>query len=115
MAVYLDQGFLNTEFDSKVTRLTENTHLVAVTYTITERQRVQVDQVVLLGNKNTRPSLVKKTAIIRPAAPLSQRALLAGESALHDLGVFDWESVDFRRPITQQTNEEVLIKLHEHR
>jgi outer membrane protein insertion porin family len=113
LAVYLDQGFLNAEFDSKVTRLTENAHLVAVTYTITERQRVQVDEVVLLGNEKTRPSLVKKTAIIRPAAPLSQRALLAAESALHDLGVFDWESVDFRRPITQQTNEEVLIKLHE--
>ncbi|HXT23821.1 MAG TPA: POTRA domain-containing protein [Candidatus Eisenbacteria bacterium] len=113
MAVYLDQGFLNTEFDSKVTRLPENAHLVAVTYTITERQRVHVDELVLLGNKTTRPSLIKKTANIRPAANLSQRALLAGESALHDLGVFDWESVDFRRPITQQTNEDVLIRLHE--
>ena len=113
MAVYLDQGFLNTEFDSKVTRLAENAHLVAVTYTITERQRVQVDELVLLGNKKTRPSLIKKTAKIRPAADLSQRALLAGESALHDLGVFDWESVDFRRPITQQTDEDVLIRLHE--
>jgi outer membrane protein insertion porin family len=113
IAVYLDQGFLNAEFDSKVVRLSENPHRVDVTYTITERQQVQVDEVVLLGNKKTRPSLVKKTAIITPAAPLSQRALLAGESALHDLGVFDWESVDFRRPITQQTNEEVLIKLHE--
>jgi outer membrane protein assembly factor BamA len=113
MAVYLDQGFLNAEFDSKVTRLTENAHRVAVTYTILERQQVQVKEVVLLGNKKTRPSLVKKTANIRPAADLSQRALLTGESALHDLGVFDWESVDFRRPIIEQTNEDVLIKLHE--
>jgi outer membrane protein assembly factor BamA len=113
MAVYLDQGFLNAEFDSKVERLSDNPHRVDVTYTITERQRVQVDEVVLLGNKKTRPSLVRKTANIRPAAPLSQRALLAGESALHDLGIFDWESADVRRPISQQTNEEVLIKLHE--
>jgi len=113
MAVYLDHGYLNAEFDSKVVRLSDNPHQVDVTYTITERQQVQVDEVVLLGNKRTRPSLVKKTANIRPATPLSQRALLASESALHDLGVFDWESADFRRPITQQTNEEVLIKLHE--
>src|SRR5207249_8452488 len=64
-------------------------------------------------NKKTRASLIKKTAHISPAAPLSQRALLAGESGLHDMGVFDWESVDSRRTITDQTKEDVLIKLHE--
>jgi hypothetical protein len=32
---------------------------------------------------------------------------------LHDLGVFEWASVDTRRPITDQTKEDVLIKLHE--
>src|SRR5882724_3231635 len=113
MAVYLDRGFLNSDFDSKVTRLPDNPHRVDVTYTITERQQVQVGEVVLLGNKKTRASLIKKTAHISPAAPLSQRALLAGESGLHDLGVFDWESVDSRRTITDQMKEDVLIKLHE--
>jgi outer membrane protein assembly factor BamA len=113
MAVYLDRGFLNSEFESKVTRFPDNPHRVDVTYTITERQQVQVDEVVLLGNKKTRASLIKKTANINPAAPLSQRALLAGESGLHDLGVFDWESVDSRRAITDQANEDVLVKLHE--
>lgn len=113
MAVYFDRGFLNSEFDSKVTRLPDNPHRVDVKYTITERQQVQVDEVVLLGNKKTRASLIRKTANIRPAAPLSQRALLAGESGLYDLGVFDWASVDSRRAITDQTNEDVLFKLHE--
>jgi outer membrane protein insertion porin family len=113
MAVYLDRGFLNADFDSKVTRLPDNPHRVDVIYTITERQQVQVDEVVLLGNKKTRASLIKKIANISPAAPLSQRALLAGESGLHDLGVFEWASVDTRRPITDQTKEDVLIKLHE--
>src|SRR5713101_2686490 len=113
MAVYLDRGFLNSEFESRVTRFPDNPHRVDVTYTITERQQVQVDEVILRGNKKTRASLLRKTVNISPAAPLSQRALLAGESGLHDLGVFDWESVDARRPITNQTNEDVLIKLHE--
>jgi outer membrane protein assembly factor BamA len=113
MAVYLDRGFLNSDFDSRVTRFPDNPHRVDVTYTITERQQVHVDEVVLLGNKKTRASLIRKTVNISPAAHLSQRALLAGESALHDLGVFDWESVDSRRTITDQTNEDVLIKLHE--
>jgi outer membrane protein insertion porin family len=113
MAVYLDQGFLNSDFDSTVTRLPDNPHRVDVTYKVTEKQQVHVDEVVLLGNQKTRASLIKKTANIIPAGPLSQRALLVGESRLHDLGVFDWGSVDSRRTITDQTNEDVLIKLHE--
>jgi outer membrane protein insertion porin family len=113
MAVYLDRGFLNSDFDSKVTRLPDDPHRVDVTYKITEKQQVQVDEVVLLGNKKTRASLIRKTANIRPATPLSQRALLAGESGLYDLGVFDWESVEPRRATTDQTNEDVLVKLHE--
>src|SRR5260370_11050553 len=113
MAVYLDRGFLNSDFDSKVTRLPDNPHKVDVTYKITEKQQVQVDEVVLLGDKQTRASLIRKTAKITPEAPLSQRALLVGESGLHDLGIFDWASVDSRRPITDQTNEDVLVKLHE--
>jgi len=113
MAAYLDRGFLNAEFDSKVTRLPNDPHRVDVTYMITEKQQVHVDDVVLLGKKRTRASLIKKIANIAPEAPLSQRALLADESALHDMGVFDWESVDTRRPITDQGSEDVLIKVHE--
>jgi outer membrane protein insertion porin family len=113
MAVYLDRGFLNSVFDTRVTRLPNDPQRVDVTYKITENQQVQVDDVLLLGNKTTRESLVRQTAKITPEAPLSQRALLAGESASQDLGVFDWASIDSRRPITDQSDEDVLVKLHE--
>ena len=113
MAVYLDRGFLNAEFDSKVTPLADDPHKVEVIYTITERQPVQVDEVLLLGNKQTRASLIKQTTNIGPEVPLSRGALLTSESKLHDLGVFDWTSVEPRRPITDQNNEDVLVKVHE--
>jgi outer membrane protein insertion porin family len=113
MAAYFDRGFLNAEFDSVVTRSSNDPHRVDVTYRITEKKQVHVSEVILLGNGRTRASLTKKTANITPETPLSQRAMLAGESALHDLGVFDWESVDSRRPITDQGSEDVLVKLHE--
>src|SRR5262249_17429255 len=113
LAIYLDRGFLNSEFNSKVTRSPNDSHTVDVTYQINENQQVQLDEVVLLGNQRTRPSLIMKTANITPEAPLSQRALLAGESNLHDLGTFDWANVEPRRPVTDQNNENVLIKLHE--
>ena len=113
MAVYLDRGFLNAEFDSKVTPLANDPHQVDVTYRITEKQPVQVDEVFLLGTKQTRPSLMKKTTNISPEAPLSRGALLTSESKLHDLGIFDWASVEPRRPINDQNNEDVLVKVHE--
>src|SRR6266581_3709366 len=113
MAIYLNRGFLNSEFDSKVTPLPNDPHRVNVTYKITERQQVHVDEVLLLGNKRTRPSLMRKTAQITPEAPLSTGELLADESKLLDVGVFDWASVEPRRPITDQENEDVLVKVHE--
>ena len=113
MAVYLDRGFLNAEFDSKVTPLADDPRKVDVTYSITEKQPVQVNEVLLLGNKQTRASLMKQTTNISPETPLSGGALLTSESELHDLGVFDWESVEPRRPITDQNNEDVLVKVHE--
>jgi outer membrane protein insertion porin family len=113
MAAYLDRGFLNSEFDSKVTRLPSDPHKVDVIYTISEGQQVHVDEVLSLGNKQTRPSLMKKTVNISPETPLSQGNLLGGESKLYELGVFDWATVEPRRPITDQSKEDVLIKVHE--
>ena len=112
MAIYLDRGFLNSEFESKVTPLPDDPHRVDVKYLITEKQQVHVKDVVLLGNKHTRSSLINKTARIDPEA-LSEGALLQDESSLLDLGVFDWASVEPRRPITDQTSEDVLVKMHE--
>ena len=113
LAVYLDRGFLNSQFDSQITRLPGDPHRVDIAYKITENQQVHVDEVLLLGNKRTRPSLMRKLATIPPEAPLSERELLTEESRLLDVGVFDWASVEPRRPITEQDNEDVLVKVHE--
>ncbi len=39
--------------------------------------------------------------------------LLEAESRLYDLGIFDWSSVGPRKPITDQTDEMALVKVHE--
>jgi outer membrane protein assembly factor BamA len=113
IAIYLDQGFPNTEFDSAITPLPNDPHRVLVTYQIAEKQQVHVKDAVVLGNKKTRPALIARTARETAQAPLSRKNLLAAESGLHDLGIFDWESVEPRQPITNQDSEDVLIKLHE--
>ncbi len=72
-----------------------------------------MSQVVYLGEKRTRKSLIAKTVGIGPEAPLSQGKLLEAESELYNLGVFDWSSVGPRRPITTQQDEEAVVKVHE--
>jgi outer membrane protein assembly factor BamA len=39
--------------------------------------------------------------------------LLAAETKLYDLNIFDWSSVGPRKPITDQSEEDTLVKVHE--
>src|SRR5205085_12303852 len=99
----------------KIDRLHNDQHRVNVSYNIQEKQSVAIDQVVYLGAKDTRRSLVRKTTNIPVESALSQTSMLTAESKLYELGVFDWASVEPRRPITDQTQEDVVVKMHEAR
>jgi outer membrane protein insertion porin family len=112
-AKYLDAGFLNSEVKTVVTRHPDDPHVVDVTYAITENQRVRISHVVYMGWDHTRLALLKKSANLAPEQPLSQGKLLQGESDLYDLGIFDWSSIGPRRQITDQAEEEALVKVHE--
>jgi outer membrane protein assembly factor BamA len=82
LAAYLDRGYLNADVQSTVTRHQDDPHNVDVTYNITEHQQVRVSEVVTLGEKVIRKSLIGKVANIYSESPLSQGRLLAGESEL---------------------------------
>jgi outer membrane protein insertion porin family len=112
-ATYLNRGYLNAEVKPAVVRHQDNPHLVDITYAVTEGQMVRVSDVVYLGEKRTRLSLLHKTAQIPHESPMSRGQLLAAESRLYDLNIFDWSSVGPRRPIVDQTDEEALVKVHE--
>jgi len=112
-ANYLNRGYLNVEVKPKVVRDPQDPHRVNVTYAITEHQAVRVGDVFYLGQKHTRLSLIRKTAQIPPESPMKKAGLLAAESSLYDLNIFDWSSIGPRKPITDQTEEATLVKVHE--
>lgn len=113
LATYLDRGYLNAEVKANITRHPDNPQRVNIVYDVTENQQVRVNNVVYLGRTHTRQSLIQRASSITPEAPLSQGKLLEAESQLYELGVFDWSSVGPRRPITTQTEEEALVKVHD--
>jgi len=111
-ATYLNRGYLNAEVKATVTK-TPDPHRVNVAYAINEHQIVRIDQAIYLGQESTRLSLISKTAQIAVESPMRRGQLLEAESRLYDLGIFDWSSVGPRKPITDQTDEATLVKVHE--
>jgi outer membrane protein insertion porin family len=112
-ANYLNRGYLNAEVKATVNRSPNDPHRVTIGFAITEHQLVRIGEVVYLGQRQTRLSLIHKTAQIPPETPMRRGQLLEAESRLYDLNIFDWSSVGPRRPITDQTEEEALVKVHE--
>jgi outer membrane protein insertion porin family len=112
-ANYLNRGFLNVEIKTAVNRSPGGAHLVDIRYDIAENQLVRVSEVIYLGQKRTRLSLITKTAPIPPETPMRRAQMLESESRLYDLQIFDWSSVGPRKPITNQTDEMALVKVHE--
>ena len=111
-ANYLNRGYLNVEVKANVVK-TADPQRVNVSYAITENQLVRVGEVYYEGEKRTRLPLIAKTAQIPPETPMRRAQLLEAESRLYDLNIFDWSSVGPRKPITNQTEEMALVKVHE--
>ena len=74
---------------------------------------MRVSEVLYLGQEHTRVSLITRTAKVEAQKPMRRAQLLESESRLYDLGIFDWSSVGPRKPITDQTDETALVKVHE--
>lgn len=114
-AQYLRLGYLNANFRATAHPVGKDPHRLDVTYTISEGPKVMLKSVVALGAKVTRQSLIDRTVELKPEAPLQEDELLAAEGRLYSLGIFDWAGIDPLRQVTTQTEESVLVKLHEAR
>src|SRR5229473_849086 len=112
-ATYLNHGYMNAAVKVSVNRSAGDPRRVNVAYAITEHQLVRISEVVYLGQKQTRLSLIRWTAQLPPETPMRRGQMLEAESRLYDLNIFDWSSVGSRKPITDQTDEMAFVKVHE--
>lgn len=115
LASYLDRGYQNANVRSAAVPAANDPHRINVTYTIEEGPKASITEIVLLGEKHTKPQFISEITgrEIEPGQPLSEGHFLQGESDLYGLGIFDWASVAPLRPVVDQTGEEVLVKVHE--
>jgi len=113
MSTYLKLGYLNASFRQTAKPHDKDKHHLDVTYLIDEGPQVRTASVVTLGRGETQQALINRVAPISPEAPLREDDMLANESQLYNVGVFDWAEIDPRRRITTQSEEDVLVKVHE--
>jgi outer membrane protein insertion porin family len=113
VAIYLDNGFPNVEVKTELRRLPHDPHRLDVTYTVHENQMVRIRKVLYAGQLRTRRWLLERTSGLHSETPLNQRLLLRSETRLYDLGIFDWASVEAKQTITDQKQEDALVRVHE--
>jgi outer membrane protein insertion porin family len=116
MANYLKAGYLNASFRETASDVSKNDpHHINVVYRIIEGPKVSAGDIITLGRVQTKQRLIDSDiSALRPGKPLTATDLLTSGSRLYDhTGVFDWAEVDPKRQITQQTKEDVLVKVHE--
>ena len=113
VARYLTEGYLNAGFRASSKAVSGEPHQVDVTYQINEGPRVETATIITDGRKHTDQALINRQLKIRSGQPLSENNMLLSESNLHNLGIFDWAEVDPKTTITDQTHEDVVVKVHE--
>jgi outer membrane protein insertion porin family len=113
MAQYLRMGYLNATLHETAAPVDKDKHQLAVVYHIEEGPKVETATVSILGSHLTQAWLIDRETKLSGGKPLREDELLAGESRLYNTGVFDWAEIDPRRMVTTQTQEDVLIKVHE--
>lgn len=97
LAYYLDHGYLSAQLSSSATPADGNKYRLDVSYRVEPGPQTLVADVIYLGNVTTKTSLIAQTAALSPETPLSESKMLAAESDLYNLGIFDWTDVGPRQ------------------
>jgi outer membrane protein assembly factor BamA len=110
---YLESGYLTASFRETVKSVPGDKHSLIVTYEIYEGPKVTTSSVITLGRDHTKQRFIDRAAKLTLQKPLTTGDMLSAESRLYSPGIFDWAEVSPRRRITTQTEEDVLVKVHE--
>lgn len=113
---YQDAGYITSTFRETASEVSrQKPTRINVIYEIYEGPRVMAGKVITLGRAHTQQRLIDEDLrSLVPGSPLTESDMLrAGTELYNHTGVFDWAEVDPKRPVTTQSREDVLVKVHE--
>lgn len=84
---YQDRGFTEAKVESVVKRLSGDK--VSIVYAIHEGQRIRVDDIYVVGSRQTKRKIITRNINFHEGDPLSQDQLLSSQQKLYGLGLFN--------------------------
>jgi len=112
LALYNDAGFLQARVDYGAGKPDpEGNYEVA--FHVDESIQSRIDEVIVLGGRHTRESVVNKKIKLRPNDPLSLGKMLETQQALYNIGVFDRVKVAPQNPDSVTPFQNVVVRLDE--
>jgi outer membrane protein insertion porin family len=112
LAAYNDAGFPLAQVTYRVGD-PAGANSYPVEFTVNEGIQHFVDRVIVLGNRHTRDSVIKKRIDLKQEAPLSLGKMLQTQQKLYNLGVFDLVRVAPQNPESVAAYQDVMVQLEE--
>ena len=108
---YFNHGFSNATLDIITQPAQPNRE--DVTYKIQEGEQFFVNRVLVTGLDHTRNYVVQRQIQVAPGQPLSQQDILATQTKLYDLGIFNEVDTGVQNPEGSDPQKNVLVQVQE--
>lgn len=112
LAAYNDKGYLQAQVALRIGQ-PDAKNSYPVEYEVQEGTQSIVDHILVLGNENTRNSVISKKIKLKENEPLSLSKLLQTQQSLYALGVFDQVRVAPQNPESSAPYRDVVVRLQE--
>ncbi|MFY9978662.1 MAG: POTRA domain-containing protein [Candidatus Sulfotelmatobacter sp.] len=110
---YFNHGFSNASLDILTNPSPGQPNREDVTYKIQEGEQFFVDHVVVTGLDNTRKYVVQREIKVLPGQPLGQQQILATQTKLYDLGIFNEVDTGVQNAEGTDPQKNVLVQVQE--
>jgi outer membrane protein assembly complex protein YaeT len=110
---YLAHGYDQARVELAQAKENANDSRTDVELTVSEGQRVMVENVLLSGIVHTRPKVVQNQILVHAGDPLDQSALLQTQRNLYNLALFSEVNAAVQNPMGNAPEKNVLVQVTE--
>lgn len=112
---YLSQGFEEAHVTITQAKESKDPARTDVALNVVEGQQVFIKDVLLSGDKRTKPKVIAADVKVHPGDPLDQTALLDTQRSLYNLALFNEVNTAVQNPDGGAVRKNVLVQLTEAR
>ena len=114
VATYSDRGYPKMRMENRLLLSNDKTRAI-IEYRINEGEKVTVDRIVISGNYRTDRKVITENLFFKEDDPFSLQKIIASQSKLYSLNIFDRVDIAIPRPDQLQSQQDVPVHLTEAR